>query len=505
MYRLLNGLEQMEGSETYSYEYQILGDAMRLFCLYYMDQVEEALAVQTASEKKGEIIEDIEDAISKISNVYKNVIDSTSNSDRQLFTSHAVETSIYDISPKLFATYSMILKTLAALFDKQDLYTFLLHPSLKSNVETVSLFDMRQRPGKVVLIYIPENKIEKLAQIPFYFFHEAFHVLTKEERCRKERACKMQIHMTNMILQRLFQNVSFGCSDGSEEEKTETDTEIKTELMKRWFKTEEWIAELRGREENDRTLYGKNVIAETCMNWRTALESIFERLGSDLSEVLAEKNSSQYKKPYKMLVQVNWEIQKNLVGILANSDVERHATAYMQVYREAYADIAGILTGGFSPETYEEAFQESMAETVDDDTLRDIRIYTVAKAVADCEGFIYVEEWKKYCDKHDLKKQEESQNAEKGLDRDAILEEPQRKSGKAWSWETDINSLTIVFEECRKKLWGKLEREKCFFEKFRTILEELDMINILSGATNQELMDLKKSVKKSEKTEMPDI
>lgn len=172
--RILNGLAQMEGGNTYGYESQILGDAMRLFCIYYVEQVQEALNQQLDNRQKDEIIEDIEDAISKISNVYKNVIDSTSNSDRQLFTSHAVETSIYDISPKLFATYSMILKTLVVLFNQQDLYAFLLHPSLKSNVETVSLFDTRQQSGKVVLIYIPENKIEGFAISLFTSFTRLF-------------------------------------------------------------------------------------------------------------------------------------------------------------------------------------------------------------------------------------------------------------------------------------------------------------------------------------------
>ena len=166
--RILNGLSQMEGSKLYRYEARILGEAMKLFCAHYIAQVDSALQTGIGTEKKMEIILDIEDAISKISNVYKNVIDSTTNSDRQMFTSQAVETSIYDISPKLFAAYSTILETLVRLFEKQGIYAFLLHPSLKSNIETASLFDMRKREGKVVLIYIPENKIENIRQIPIY-------------------------------------------------------------------------------------------------------------------------------------------------------------------------------------------------------------------------------------------------------------------------------------------------------------------------------------------------
>ena len=96
--RILNSLAQMQGNNTYGYENQILSEPMRLFCIYYIEQVHEALD-QQSDERKSGIIIDLEEAISKISNVYKNVIDSTSNSDRQLFTSPVVETSVMIYPP----------------------------------------------------------------------------------------------------------------------------------------------------------------------------------------------------------------------------------------------------------------------------------------------------------------------------------------------------------------------------------------------------------------------
>jgi len=480
----------MEGSDTYGYESQILGEAMRLFCIYYAEQVREALKQQENDENKGKIIEDLEDAISKISNVYKNVIDSTSNSDRQLFTSHAAETSIYDISPKLFATYSMVLETLVALFGQQDLYAFLLHPSLKSNVETVNLFDIRQRMGKVVLIYIPENKIERVHQIPFFLLHEAFHVLTREERCRKDRACMMEVHMFNAILQRIFQNVSFAFIS------EDADVKIKTELMQRWFKAEMWIEELKGWDDNDRRFYSRNVIARIRKNWTDALRNIFVSLGEDICQVLTRKICRQDGNIYKALMQAEWAVQKNLVEILAGNKVEQYAAVYMQIYREAYADIASILTVGISPDSYEEAFQELQIEpesnALEKDVLWGIRIYVVADTVASCEGIAYAEDWKAYRDEYDPQKQSECVDRREKTDEEgAFLSLLQDQNDKFWIQETDLTAFKYILGKSGEGLWKKLGRENGFFQKFRRILEEMNMINILSGKVNQELVELK--------------
>lgn len=487
--RILNGLAQMEGNDSYGYESQILGQAMRLFCIYYVEQVDEALRQGTDFEKKDGIIEDLEDAISKISNVYKNVIDSTSNSDRQLFTSHAVETSIYDISPKLFATYSMVLETLVTLFGQQDLYAFLLHPSLKSSVETVNLFDIRQQTGKVVLIYIPENKIERVRQIPFFLLHEAFHVLTKEERCREDRACMMESHMYNGILQRLFRNISFDFI-GEEDEILE----IKNQLMQRWFKKVEWAKELRSRGGgNDREFYSRNVIAKICANWRDALRNVFGNLGDDLCEVLAKRSRHGLEGCfYKELLQVDWGIRKNLVEILAGNKVELYAEAYMQMYREAYADIASILATGISPDIYVKAFLESQTELQDKafgkDALREIRIYIVAQAVAGCAKVQYAEEWKAYRDEHDPRKTEEKEDGER-LRGEGEPSRAQKQADQIWIEETDLDALERILKECGEKLWEKLRTPQ--FEKFRKVLEEMDMVAILRGKANKELMKLR--------------
>ena len=61
--RILNGLSQMSGSQFYDYEVQILADAMRLFFVYYIEQVKKALSTEIKVKEKKDTIEDIEYAI----------------------------------------------------------------------------------------------------------------------------------------------------------------------------------------------------------------------------------------------------------------------------------------------------------------------------------------------------------------------------------------------------------------------------------------------------------
>lgn len=301
----------------------------------------------------------------------------------------------------------------------------------------------------------------------------------------------MQIHMFNAIFQRLFQNVSFEFIEGN------ADMDIKNDLMQRWFKTQEWIGELEEQEDHAREFYSRNVIARICGIWRNALRNIFENLGDDLCHVLAEKKCRPQENPYSKLLQVEWEIRRNLVEILANNNVEQYAMVYMQIYREAYADIASILTGGISPDIYKKAFQESqelISNAPEKDILRELRIYIVAETVTNCEGIAYKEEWKEYRDKHDPQKKSECTNEEEKSNTTGNLGKLQDQSGNFWIQETDLEAFKEILGESGNKLWEKLGRKNDFFEKFRAILEEMNMINILSGKVNQELMILKESV-----------
>lgn len=479
--RILNGLSQMEGSKLYRYETRILGEAMKLFCAHYIAQVDSALQTGIGTEKKMEIILDIEDAISKISNVYKNVIDSTTNSDRQMFTSQAVETSIYDISPKLFATYSTILETLVRLFDKQGIYAFLLHPSLKSNIETASLFDMRKIEGKVVLIYIPENQIEEIRQIPIYLLHEVFHVLTKEERNRRDRARRMEIHVHNAIYQRIFKGVDFNFIDMDS-----ADEIVKKRLMEQWFDIDGRQREIDKMDKDDRKLYSANVVDVICRNWRKWLCNIFVTLGNDLCHIFDEVAYKPEENPYSHIVSIEWKIQRNLVEILTDNLVGSYAEFYMKLYREAYADIACVLTAGISAQDYEKAFEhfEIASGVLSKESIRALRIYIVAKVIASCDGISQTDEWEKLSDRNYFWQQ----GADGGQTENVSTDND--RNNEIQIFDYDLDSFVGILTNCSKKLWRIMEQKGNEFESFRNIIKNMDLVDILNGKVNEKLCEL---------------
>lgn len=492
--RILNGLSQMEGSKLYRYETRILGEAMKLFCAHYMAQVDSALQTDIEVEKKKAILLDIEDAIGKISNVYKNVMDSTTNSDRQMFTSQAVETSIYDISPKLFATYSTILETLVRLFDKQGIYAFLLHPSLKSNIETASLFDMRRIEGKVVLIYIPENQIEEVRQIPIYLLHEVFHVLTKEERNRKDRARRMEIHVHNAISQRIFRGVDFSFINIDK-----ADEIVKEQLMGRWFDIDRRLREIDKMDKDDRNLYGANVVDAICRNWRKWLCNIFVTLGKDLCYIFDEVAYKPEENPYSHIVNIEWKIQRNLVEILTDNLVGTYAEFYMKLYREAYADIACVLTAGISAKDYEKAFEhfEIVNDVLSKESIRALRIYIVAKVIASCDGVNQADEWEQLSGKNHFWQQgaDGGQVENVGTDNDWNNETENVGTDNDWNneiqiFDYDLDSFVEILTSCSKKLWRIMELKGNEFESFRNIIKSMDLVDILNGKINEKLCEL---------------
>jgi hypothetical protein len=503
--RILNGLSQMSGSQFYDYEVQILADAMRLFFVYYIEQVKKALSTEIKVKEKKDTIEDIEYAISKISNVYKNVIDSTANSDRQMLTSQAVETNIYDLSPKLIKTYSTILATLVRLFHKQDKYAFLLHPSLKSNIEAETLFNMREEEGKVVLIYIPENEIEKIRQTPIYLLHEVYHVLTKAERCRVDRARRMETHVLNAISQRIFRNINFACifseqmSFGikadeviqkADEAVKKVDEAIKKELVKRWFPIERRVKKYE-TIENDRFFYRENISNDICTGWTDMLSRIFVSLGEDILAAISGKPYKyiEERSLFTYMKEIEWEIHNSLVGIVSGKVLAEYVSLYMSVYRETYADIACILTAGISPGDYEEVFRNSeiaiSKEISDPETVRALRTHVVAHAVSSCAGISYKEEWENYSKENNFR-----ERGKKGEKRQKDADLMKKQDDRIFILEEDLRCMESIMDMCSSKLWEILGDKDSKFDRFRNIIKNMDIIEILNGKNIHELHNL---------------
>lgn len=494
LFRILSGMVQMAGSQLYDYELQILEKPMKLFCEHYIRQVQFALDKNTDLDETTEIIRDIELAITRISNVYKNVIDSTANSDRQMFTSQAVETNLYDLSPKLITTYSAILETLVSLYGKKEEYAFLLHPSLKRNIEVTNLFDKRDETGKVVLIYIPESSIEKMGQIPIYLLHEAFHVLTKTERCRKQRAKAMETHMSNAMYQQIFKDVDFnGISVFASEEERDSfpiNEKIKKALMEKWFRVpqRETLKKIQEMPEEDRRFYSKNLSKEICDNWREWVSKIFESLGRDLYVVLEYFGVKAESSTYTKMLECERKIHDNLIEILANNLVKKFESAYMSVYRESYADIACILASGISPAQYDQAFLSTEITASDkllkQDKMKALRIYVVAQAIGKLDGVDHRDEWVKFSQEHVFSTIDEGPGSEEdgGKEQcDSIV-----------IYESDINVFQKIMDECCNRLWAGWSTRGERYTKFKDAIQNLKIISALNEETIKKMKEIEK-------------
>lgn len=476
MLRMLNGLAQMELSEFYYYEKKVLWNAMKIFCDHYVEQVKLVLnspAMPSVDKKKN--IEDIEDAVSQLSNVYKNVVDSTANSDRQMFSSLAVDTNIYDLSPKLFAFYSRILEKLVAIYGQQEVYAFLLHPTIKNNIETISLFDMRNETGKVVLIYIPENRIEEVEKIPVYLLHEAYHVLTKESRHRKERTWCLYVNVLLGIEQRLFQNIIFF-------EDAKENRAIKKRLMNLWFGNNEHIDSMKLWDKDDRRFYSASLKKRLRQIWERRLQNIMGNLAKDLISVLSDNKYSfnvAESGKYNMLIKAEEGIRNNLLKIIHENTVSLLLARHMSIYRETYADLACILTLQLDPKQYEAAFRDTVPFIVSDDEYTDIerelRTLVVGSVVKECSHMPNLDEWVDYV-KNKKIKLNLSDGSKPG--------EGEKHSTGTYM-EQDLECYHKYLLPCAQELGSFLESKKAI-QEFRAVIKNPKLEDILSGRIEEQ-------------------
>lgn len=395
MIRMLNGLAEMDHTQFHTYERQTLWRAMQLFTQYFFGQIEEAERSESVEEKKL-IIDDIEDSVSKILRVYQNVVDGTANTDRQMLSGVSIDTNMYELSPKLCAFYSNFLEALVKMFGKDgSKYAFILHPTICSNTEMELLFKRRKKTGKIVIVYISESMIEELGVVPIYLLHEAFHVLTGAERNRKIRMECFVAQMMAGISQLLFCGVSF---EGKEE------TKIKNELLMYWFGTVVSEKEELKKCQEDKLFYSKNIKQWIVKTVRNCLAAIDEDLSETLRRVFCNENKEQEYKEfetlYKKAEKIEKQIKHNLTQLLYNNSIEEWADLLLLTYREAYSDIACILTLRLSAEMYKTAFLTSVYFDYSNkryiDRAQKIRAILVSETVAIYFPQKQSEEWKKY-------------------------------------------------------------------------------------------------------------
>lgn len=342
MIRMLNGLAQMEYSQFYFYEKSMLRNSFEIFTEHFIEQIDVAKNEMDTEEKR-ELVGDIENAVDRISGVYKNIIDSTANSDRQMLSSISIDTSIYELSPKICTFYSQILNKIVEIFSDDGVkYAFMLHPTLKNITETKVMFERRTQSGKVVIIYISESIIERFDVISITILHEAFHVLTKKERMRKKRMQSFARLMLAGMEQVLFDGVAFCDND-------EKDGKIRAELLNRFFLDYQKELDVWEKKAEDSRDFYSNKIKEWVITYfNRHLGNIAESCETWIREIIAEEFPTQdfstYQMNYEKENQIIKQIRKNLFDAMCENKAALLAKHFLFIFREIYADIACVLT-----------------------------------------------------------------------------------------------------------------------------------------------------------------
>lgn len=393
MVKILNGLSEMTFTQFHRYEKKMLWKAMRLFSGQCIEQI--GIAADKEGTNKKEYIEDLEVSISEIAEVYRNTMGDVSNVERQTFQSLAVDAKMYDLSPKLCAFYSSILEKVVAMFQEDGMeYAFVLHPMLRSTIEAKVLLEKRENSGKVVIIYIPEEVMEKFDLVCICLIHETFHILTKKERNRQKR---MICFMNQMIWQTqnlIFENVFFGAEDRV----------IKEKLMTRWFdEIKQQIGKYKKEDSNKKAFYGERVRIEAENKIKDCLKKINTNLENDVEKIAVE--SKKYK-DYTDFVQHKTAIMNNINNIKNNifyiaseNKIAVLCERLMFLYRETYADIACILLLEIDQHSYDKAFEDSIRfkyNTMYWDDVRELREKLVGKVISEKISSAQQDSWIQY-------------------------------------------------------------------------------------------------------------
>ncbi|MDO4304217.1 MAG: hypothetical protein Q4D94_09900 [Bacillota bacterium] len=362
MIKLLFGLKQIKNTHFHIYERKMLENVMQIFANQFKEQVESALECNDTYRKKS-IIDDIEDALSQIIHVYKNVIDSSSSADRRMFLSLTVNTNLYEISPKLCAFYTTILERLVNIFDEDNnRYAFVIHPTLECNTRTKLLFKERKTQGRVVVIYIPVQIMEQIDIVPIYLLHEAFHVIAREARQRKSRCAAFFRGMLTTVCNKILEGIIFFEND------RESDRKLKDKLIQEWFdgiRTK--FNEEFERDEEAALFYGDQTVKYTVSLLTKAIQELEGKVRNSLMEkfiiVNGEEKILDFSPYYTVDERIKkwvYMIKKNIYNILFNNLLVTWANFFMHLYRETYADIACILSMDLPAEKYSMAFEDSV-------------------------------------------------------------------------------------------------------------------------------------------------
>ena len=359
--RLLNGLMQIEKTFFHQYERKILVEPMKLFCTYFQEQVIKAVD-ECDPGKKVNYINDLEEALCVVAGIYENVINRTANADKQMFMSTPINSSLYEISPKLYAWYGEIIRDVVSLYDeKEPQYAFILNPTLKNSLSAQTLFNERKTSGKVVVINMPVGKLDDISDMPLYIMHEMFHVLTKRQRNRRKRAHYLAFLLFNQMGIHILENTSF----------SDDDEKIKIYLFDQFFLDiqRKLKSKFDEKDREDRFFYSvsikaylEKVILDKLIDINESIENlilndVYENYFNDKEHI---SNFHEFDKDIVNLMnQVNI-IKRNIANIRYYNTISYILDRLLFFFREIYADLICLWTSGYKIEKYQEAFRKTV-------------------------------------------------------------------------------------------------------------------------------------------------
>lgn len=406
--KILNSIVGMEYSQFHSYEKQMLWETMRLFSSQCYGQLLEAEKCKDSIGKR-ELIGDIEKSIIKIFEVYRNIVDGTGEMNRQIIQNTSIDTSMFELSPKVSIYFSKMLEKLRKLiYDRNKIeYAFVLLPSLHSVIHAEVLLEKKESSGKVMVIYIPESAVDNFRLMTVSLIHEGFHILTKEQRNRKVRARLFAECIKICLNEKLFEKVDIGDA-------------IKERICGKWYQDIDILMEKREKEQEDSKLFygdrfrkdmGTAVFDSLC-NLNLQLLKPLEIVRKSLDN----RSYEEFQKKYQEISEGIEKIQYNLFYLVSGNKVSKIIEMLMDVFKETYADMACILTLEISPEVYQSAFRNSVSfqnTRNSEDMVRIVRALLVANVVRNYFTGEKRKSWERFY-KNELKKhQVNMQNIER--------------------------------------------------------------------------------------------
>lgn len=451
MLKMLNGFCQMQMSEFHNYERNFLAKAIELFADYFVEQANCVLELSdTEKYKKQKLLYDIEEAVYQMQDVYKNVVDATSNLDENIYSSLPIDSNIYEISPKLYNYYTQILAVISNIFDADGRFAFLLHPIARNRIEVRRLFNEREKPGKIVLIFLPENKSNNYKEMPIYLMHEIFHILPRENRKFRLRAKNLLLNISGGIQRYLFDDLELSDS-------------IQNIIMDIIFNFQNIAEMIRDSADDAADLHSKRFVKYLDGELQKQLLNALNNLGKILPRAIMNSAPDVNEKTYEQLLTVEEKMRSRILYLCSSNVIRRALNQCMRLYQECLADVCMIYAmPKLQPDEYEKAFEHILPYGKHDTDIhmeRELRAYIVAKVASrmNDENSSLWSSFLKTKSAICVRAPERGRNSTEGNSTDALMKFSSSDIEGYCEYLTKcLNNIRESTEQCKSENWSRL-------------------------------------------------